>query len=75
MRLSIRCSEVFGAVYFISGGAGRRPNCGINDAAFERVCEIECGDGEGTLALHDDGLIREFFAGGNIDGGDVITNE
>ena len=43
--------------------------------ATMRVCEIECGDGEGTLALHDDGLIREFFAGGNIDGGDVITNE
>ena len=39
---------------------------GINDAAFERVCGIECGDGEDTLALNDDGLIREFFAGGNM---------
>ena len=48
---------------------------GINDAAFERVCGIECGDGEDALALNDDGLIREFFAGGNIDNGDVSDRD
>jgi len=30
---------------------------------------------EDTLALNDDGLIREFIAGGNIDHGDVSDRD
>jgi hypothetical protein len=36
---------------------------GINDAAFERVCGIECGDQRG------------YIAGGNIDDLDVSDRD